>query len=694
MQNPYETYNNKIGVRLSFLVADEVKQHTESLELLSYSAYEKRARRTEGFRLRKAGGAGNEVLVSYDAMPLEWQDAFRNKFGDPYKQHNPLEKYFKIDGSARLFYEGHQFDDKSFLKPEQIEKYTINASVLNAVQQLKQHREVSRKMRNGSSRGIWTSLISDCTAFNEILKSNYGVEHSLPNSDKLRRKLKQYASEGYICLIDGRNKNQSAQIVTPVMVDLWTAIYAGQRGRKPDYKEVWDTYSKFLLGAVDIVNNDTGEVYDHTSPDFKKVSDNTIYNYQSSWEVKVVTHAARSGDRQKYMSKYKPYHKLERPKFSGERISIDDRQPPFKDLSGKRMWFYNGIDLASGAFVCWVYGETKEGLILEFYRQLIRNYHEWGLKLPYELECESSLNSSFKNTFLKPGCMFQEVRIEANNARGKRIEAYYRQLRYKYEKNEEGWLARPHALSESNQAPAEKVPKIAREQIIYNALSHIEMWNNHPHEDQDTYPNKTKWDVFLDNQHPDLPETNWRGILPHIGFRTRSSMQTGRVKLQHKERVVGFNGKVAIGDDLISIMSKIEGKEFTVFWLDGNNGEVMKAIVLDDEDRYVCDVLDDLAYNRSTLSRTPLDEEKRALTTAYVATVDRYVKQQKHNIQRVTIIKKETSKQGRFKMPGLNHYDSTEQEQEVKVLPPVEEEVESSLNNFSNGFKTNTADRF
>ena len=121
----------------------------------------------------------------------------------------------------------------------------------------------------------------------------------------------------------------------------------------------------------------------------------------AKWENKAATHKLRSGNRQVYMGNFKPAHQLERPAFAGSLISIDDRNPPFKDLTGKRVWFYNGIDLASECFTVFVYGKTKEGIIIEFYRQMLRNYTEWGLNIPYELEAESSLNSSFTNTFLQ-----------------------------------------------------------------------------------------------------------------------------------------------------------------------------------------------------------------------------------------------------------------------------------------------------
>ncbi len=40
---PYETYNNQIGVRLGYLVADEPIRVSDGLGVISYDAYKKRA---------------------------------------------------------------------------------------------------------------------------------------------------------------------------------------------------------------------------------------------------------------------------------------------------------------------------------------------------------------------------------------------------------------------------------------------------------------------------------------------------------------------------------------------------------------------------------------------------------------------------------------------------------------------------
>ena len=58
------------------------------------------------------------------------------------------------------------------------------------------------------------------------------------------------------------------------------------------------------------------------------MSDNSIIAWLGKWENKIGTFAKRSGDRQKLMQQFTPWHKLTKIKEAGTLISIDDRQPP------------------------------------------------------------------------------------------------------------------------------------------------------------------------------------------------------------------------------------------------------------------------------------------------------------------------------------------------------------------------------
>lgn len=689
--SPYETFQNQIGVRLSYVVADDNIRQDESVALISYDALAKRSRRTPGLKLRTARGAGNEALLSWEALPHEWKKELEARFGRPEETYNALQKHFRSSAKAKVFYDEFQFDNDEYLSPAHKRKYTVNASVLEAVISLRAQRTMQRKSRGGSITGLWDSLASDVAAFQDNLKRMGMVPHTLPSSGKrLKMRVDRFLKEGYASLIDGRSQNNNAQVVTPTMIELWQAIYAGQKGRKPTYIEVALRYQAFLDGDLDIINNETGELFDPANSEYRPASESTIYSYQAAWGQAVVSHSLRSGDRQKFKSTYEPFHKLKQPAFAGSIISIDDRQPPFEYATGKRMWFYNAIDLGSEAFTTWVWGDTKEGIILDFYRQMVRNYTEWGINLPYEMECEMSLNASFKDNLLQNGAMFQQVRIEANNARGKRIEAHYRQLRYQYEKDEIGWLARPFALSESNQKGAAKVPQLPKNEIVKKALKAIEKWNNDLHTNQELHPGMSRWDVFMDKQHPELTTTNWTGILPYIGYETASSMRLGRITLQGKHRVVGFDGEVATGEKLISVMKRIEGKDVVVRWLDGNDGQVLKSLVYDTDGNLICELLGDLAYSRATLERTEEDAKNRELTSAYAATVQGYINQNAKKVESITILEKPKPTKKRFVMPGLDSYEVPETKAEI--LPPAEEIIPDSQ--YTKKFNPSTASRF
>lgn len=633
------------------------------------------------------GGNGRQLLIDFDTLPPEIKQALP----DPRKCDHILERYYEVDAEAVRFYSLFQFEDGSYLSTEHQEKYIVNASMLRAVIRLREARISERRRKGGKVTGIMHTLVSDAVSFNKTLLAKHRVEHTLPTSvARFKATLKEFETLvdsrlNYSALISNKHKNKNSLKVDDRTLKLLNDLFADAQ-RKPTARDVSRQYEAFVNGYVEVVDNSTGELYDPTG--FKPLSDATIANYLHSWANKIGTFAIRSGNRQRFMGQFKPHHSLDRPKFAGSIISIDDRQPPFKSLDGKRVWFYNGIDLGSEAFTCWVYGESKEGIITEFYRQLVRNYHEWGFNLPHELEAEMSLNSSFVDTFLREGAMFQKVRIEANNARGKRIERYYGSLRYEYEKEREGWLARPHALKESNQQGVDvaKVPAVPYEDIIDGCLADIEKWNNAPHA---VHTDKTRWEVFCEMQHPELQPTNYIAILPHIGYKTETSVRAGIIRLQRQEFLIGIDGKVALSDKLISLMARIEGRDIDVYWLDGNNGEVIKALIFYNG-QYVCEAVRKPTYNRATLERTPQDETNREIMSSYVASVEAFGRRMRQNIGSVTVIEQpKEERTGSFRIPSRNRVRPVE-EREPQELPQIEDVIDTDYTPISKSLK----DRF
>ncbi len=617
-----------------------------------------------GLTRAQVGGNGRQLLIRFDSLPKNVQDGI----GNPNADKHPLEQFYSIDADAVRFYADFERPNYGALKIEEQERYIVNASVIKAILLLKQARVNERLSKGGSVRAsknaksVPETLLIDAQTFQEVLKRDYDVQHSLPSHPRhFKKKIKEYVEQSYVSLIkDPMGKKLSnAKKIDDYTQKILDQLFATQPD-KPSATEIARQYEAFLNGYLEIVNPKTGEVY--SAKGLKELSPASIVNYLHSWNSKIGTYAKRSGDRQVLMQKFEPYHSLERPTFSGSLISIDDRQPPFWYEKGKRMWFYLGIDLASECFTTIVWGKSKEGIILEFYRTMVRNYHEWGLNLPAGLECESSLNASYKNTFLKQGVMFDNVRIEANNARGKRIEAYFSPLRYGSEKKSAGWIARHTAKSEKNQAgPADKII-VPYDDLVQARLKDLQDWNNTPHTDQKSI---SRWDYFLQNQNPDLKPTNYTALLPMLGFHTVTSCNAGIIKLQSKEWLLGKGGVISTGEPLIELMKKVETKAIDIFWLDDNDGNVFIAYVYING-QFVCEACKKPVYPRAKVERTEKHEADRDLMTRYAATIQGYQRTQKNNIEKVFIVdNRPTTINNNFKIRGL----------EVNNIDPIDDEV-------------------
>ena len=660
----------------------------------SYEALKKALQRYQGkpYGIKRVmiGGNGRQMLINFDTLSGDIKDAI----GDPRKVSHIMQRFYKTDPEAVRYFTTYKFDDGTYLSQDHQEKYITNASVLTSAIALRTARLQEWKSKGRSKVGINQTVCADVQSFNEVLLKKHRVEHNLPSSlTHFNRVMKEYeqvtdGKPNYESLISKKHRNSNSRKVDEATLKLLNDLFADKQ-TKPNASMVHRTYEAFLSGyIVDVVNNKTGEVYDPA--DFKPLSVETVNRYLTNWTSAIATHGVRSANRQVYMGKYVPYHSFEKTQYAGSIISVDDRQPPFKTLDGKRIWFYNGIDLGSEAFTTWVYGETKEGIILEFYRQMLRNYHEWGVHLPAEIEAEMSLNSSFQETFLKPGVMFDYVHIEANRARVKRIERYFGNLRYNYEKERKGWLARPNAIRESNQAGVEieKVPKVPYEDIVDGCLADIERWNNQPHS---VHKDKTRWQVFMEMQNPNIKPTNYLAILPYIGYTTKTSVRTGIVKLQGREYLLGMNGNVAIGQNLIKLMQRIEGRDILVYWLDDNNGDVMKAYAYENE-TLVCELIAKPTYKRARVERGESDELANATMSAYVATVNSYAKEIRKSIDGVTVIKKEVAKTtGGFSIRRNKAKMNYDEHRTIEIMPAIEEE--EFLAEVAS-YKSNLRDRF
>jgi hypothetical protein len=624
---PYE-FKDKIAVRCSELIG---------IHFTNYESLKKTIQRHKdkpyGIKKLQSGGNGRELLIDFDTLDIE----IRNALGDPRKVTNWMDKFYTWDDAAASHYGAYRFENGGALSETHVQEYTINAGTIKACIALRAARERERLSKGGSLRGVPNTIWKDAMHFKGIQRMKYQYEHALPSNERrFLEAIRRFEVEGFDALISRKHNNKNAVKVTADVLELLNSLFAGTH-LKPTATDVWRNYTSFLVGKLEVIHNETGEVINPES--YPNLSDATVMAYLAKWDSKIGTWNVRGGNRQVYMNKFKTPHKMKAPKYSGSLLSVDDRQPPFVMPDGNRVWFYNAIDLSSEVWTAWVHGKSKEGIIVEFYRQIVRNYAKWGLSLPLELECEMSLNAGLRNTILADGALFRRVRIEANNAVGKKIEHFYRRIRYGKEKDLDGWVARPFARAEANQARSEKKTPLSYGQIAKQTIEVMEEWNNEPHS---TIEGKTRWEVFLESQNPNGLPICWEILLPVIGYETKTSCKTGLVHLNNSTFcIAGTNGEIAKGDELINYMRMIEGKQILVRWLDNNDGGVLKAFAYKDG-RVICELVEQPVYNRSTFERQAEGGDvERTKMSAYANTITAFGNQQRKNIAGITIIKRQ-----------------------------------------------------
>ena len=124
------TWNNILVVTKDELVPAWYNWNTLKNTINNYSDKE------YGIKRVQLGGNGRQMLISFDSLPPHIQDGI----GDPRKCDHILERFYKEDAEAVVFFKTFQFEDGSYLLTEYQEKYIVNASVLKAAIHLREAR--------------------------------------------------------------------------------------------------------------------------------------------------------------------------------------------------------------------------------------------------------------------------------------------------------------------------------------------------------------------------------------------------------------------------------------------------------------------------------------------------------------------------------------------------------------------------
>ncbi|MFV0398803.1 MAG: hypothetical protein ACK5JU_12460, partial [Bacteroidales bacterium] len=132
-ETPYEYHEGKLGIQGRFLFSDE-NADPNSLCLISARGFRKKIEREQIVKLREQG-PNTPMLVTFDSLPIRWQEAVVTIWGEAEKvvRKTVFESLYERDMEAFRFYSLYKFEDQTSLSRDKVDEYTLNASVLNAI---------------------------------------------------------------------------------------------------------------------------------------------------------------------------------------------------------------------------------------------------------------------------------------------------------------------------------------------------------------------------------------------------------------------------------------------------------------------------------------------------------------------------------------------------------------------------------
>ncbi len=159
--------------------------------------------------LRSGKGYGSYALIEYASLPERFKIRFVAKYGDPDKLMKREQAGLPQDLKAQRFYYDHVLPNGERIPEPKQEEYTTNARVLNALRDMYNTQKAMRRACNNNTPVIWSNIFRASEEFREA------YHHTLPKSEaRLRDKMREYAREGYACLVSGKFGNTNTIKIT------------------------------------------------------------------------------------------------------------------------------------------------------------------------------------------------------------------------------------------------------------------------------------------------------------------------------------------------------------------------------------------------------------------------------------------------------------------------------------------------
>lgn len=620
------------------LEGNEYIQDGNGRGLVSLDLFNKQRQRGI-IKVHGTGGNGRTVLIEYESLPLPYKKLVQEKLCGgidvyEYAALQPIRSLIQPDIKAIEFFDRYITPSGKPLNDRLRIEYSRAASIMRMIDKVYEDK-----------RWLKRELKVKLTKFLELVGTMKETKDAgLPSSDrKLREKYAAWKEKGYEGLISGKVGNSNTKKVTDNLTDLILSLYT--QGNKPYASDVLDIYNAFMNYEYDLVNIESGEVFEPTN----YMVNGQVVNISSATIWKILHDNAAIVDKMRlsrleYNGRHRPFNSRTAPIFSFSKITMDDRSIPFKMEDGKRAWTYIIADVASGCIVGRSYSRSSEDgsgknrklfmeAMMDMFRRMVNN--NWGM--PAEIEVEHHISNTFTGKTDENGVFVPDLLTDKylfpfvtfcnpQNPQQKRAEHIIRQIKYQLEKEAEGFQGRPFARTDANRLNQDKPGKrYFFDELVAFIESLINKWNNSPHPNQTRYPGLTRWQVLEQHQNPNLVTPYLPLVCKHIGIKDTVNVRRTQVNV--------FNASYVVPADNI-----LNNHIVTAYGLPDNEGQIAQ-VYLYENDSYVCTAHKKGAYNEAKVERTAEDERILLQQNKHTAQFDAKVKDRTAALKKIAVVK-------------------------------------------------------
>lgn len=629
-----EYHDNRLCISMRELVDGSV---------MTKGCYEKLVTRKKVDVVRR-GGRGGYALIAVSSLPDTYQERLKELYPDPSMEVLLawLDANYEVDQAAVAYFNnwrnqcGHDHATEGHVK-----EYVTNASVLNAC--IKLYNNAKAIQRTMGQKYDW-SMMSQAV---EGYRMKTG--HTLPASMlRFRKKVNEYQSVGYECLISGKFGNQASRKVNyRTMRLIWSIAVLPN---KPYNTSVWEMYNSFVCGELDVYDPETGELYNPSewtdkNGDPLSLSESTITNYLNRPDARLFI-AKHQNSYTTFMHEQMPHVHRHAPEFSFSKVSFDDRDLPrkLKDTKARPKAYY-AYDVASQCVVGYAYNRNKNvDLVTDCFRSMFRLIERKGWGCPAQVEVENHLMTQWKDSFLKAGVLFPFVRFCAPmNSQEKYAEPMNGAKKRSVEHRNHLGIGRFYAKDRHYRTEAKKVfdekndtyedkRYYTWDELIADDIRDIMEFNNTLHPNQKKYPGMTRWQVLEANMNPTLQKMDKSVWARFIGEHTPTTIRRNSYcRVAYKD---WWLSKTEVIEKLAPNNYKVDA-----YYLTDEDDNVTDMYIFQD-DRLI-DKLEDVGtFNTADAEQTDEDREIFVRQQKKIAAFNAYVK--KNAITQVGISRAET----------------------------------------------------